>query len=164
VLAVPEHRIFGPKTTHALALDEPNESPRPAIVRHVEKVASGPADQRPHPLRLDAIVDWVRHLQGQHVPFAIEGRVEEPLLLLESHVDHGTRPTRRPRSRWVRCRRAFRGAEPSALIARRLSGKLTVRIFGLLAAEAEGPIAIGALILIVFLAMTAAIVAKLFAV
>jgi hypothetical protein len=45
-----------------------------------------------------------------------------------------------------------------------MSGKLTVRIFGLLAAEAEGPIAIGALILIVFLAMTAAIVAKLFAV
>jgi hypothetical protein len=45
-----------------------------------------------------------------------------------------------------------------------MSGKLTVRIFGLLAAEAEGPIAIGALIQIVFLAMTAAIVAKLFAV
>jgi hypothetical protein len=46
-----------------------------------------------------------------------------------------------------------------------MSGKhprLTVQIFGLLAAVAEGPIAIGALVLIVFLAMTAAIVAKAF--
>jgi hypothetical protein len=47
-----------------------------------------------------------------------------------------------------------------------MSGKhpqLTVRIFGLLDAVAEGPIAIGALVLIVLI-MTAAIVAKLFAV